>query len=111
MRSPDGRIAVPAGKSRPRASAQERERVRLYEARRRFNASLVQRRRRDNVIAGVAGGILLLGILAGQAAYYTVGPGTPEPAPSPTPTSTSTTSETPAPSPTATDSPTPTPTP
>ncbi|THE06245.1 dioxygenase, partial [Microbacterium oleivorans] len=66
-------------KGRGRESAQERERARVYEARRRFHASVISRRRRDNVIAGVAGGALLLAILGGQVAYYTVGPGTPDP--------------------------------
>ncbi|MFS0867423.1 dioxygenase [Microbacterium sp. 179-B 1A2 NHS] len=102
------------GRGRP--SAQERERARRYEARRRFSESLVARRRRDNVTAGVAGGVLILAIIGGQVAYYTLGPGTPEPAPAPTPTPTASVT----PSPTATDtappstptpSPTPTPTP
>lgn len=105
----DGRNAVAAGKDKGRSSAQERERARLYEARRRFHASVIQRRRRDNVIAGVAGGALLLAALGGQVAYYTLGPGTPEPAPSPSPSQSP--GATPAPSPEPSESPTPTPTP
>lgn len=89
-----------------RTGANERERARLYEARRRFHASIGQRRRRDNVIAGVAGGLLLIGILGGQVAYYTAGPGAPVPAPSPSGTPTLS----PTPTPTAPPSPTPSPT-
>ncbi|WP_223247028.1 dioxygenase [Microbacterium oleivorans] len=70
---------------------------------------MIQRRRRDNLIAGVAGGALLLAILGGQVAYYTLGPGTPEPAPSSSPSQSP--GATPAPSPAPSESPTPTPTP
>ncbi|MDJ1113762.1 dioxygenase [Microbacterium dauci] len=100
------------GKSgRTRGTAQERERARLYDARRRFHESLGRRRRRDNVIAGVAGGALILAILGGQIAYYTLGPGAPVPEPAPTSTPTPTTSPAPTVSPSPTVSPTPTPTP
>ena len=97
-------MANGAGKKRSR---DERERARAYRARQEFHESLTARRRRDNLVAGVAGGVLLVAIIAAQVAYFTVGPGTP--APSPTPSSTST--STPAPEPTATDTPSPTPTP
>ena len=88
-------------------SREEKERARVYRARQEFHASLGARRRRDNLIAGIAGAVLLVAIIAAQVAYFTVGPGTP--APSPTPSSTST--STPAPEPTATDTPSPIPTP
>ncbi|MDR6198451.1 hypothetical protein QE374_000360 [Microbacterium sp. SORGH_AS428] len=73
----------------------ERERARLYQARRAHHDAQIARRRRDNLIAGLGGGVLVLAILGGQIAYYTVGPGavspaaeTPAPAPSdPAPTS------------------------
>ncbi|MCM3696675.1 dioxygenase [Microbacterium oleivorans] len=106
-----------AGRSKGRDSAQERERARVYEARRRFHASVDQRRRRDNLIAGVAGGLLIVALLGAQVAYYTVGPGTPEPAPTPTaPASPSGTpspdvSGSPTPSPSPSDTPTASPTP
>jgi hypothetical protein len=94
---------VATGKSgRTRGTAQERERARLYEARRRFHESLGRRRRRDNVIAGVAGGALILAIIGGQVAYYTLGPGAPAPEPAPTSTPTPTPTPTVTPSPTAT---------
>ena len=97
-------MANGAGKKQSR---DERERARAYRARQEFHESLTARRRRDNLVAGVAGGVLLVAIIAAQVAYFTVGPGTP--ATSPTPSSTST--STPAPEPTATDTPSPTPTP
>lgn len=66
-----------------------RERTRVYRARQELHRAQVRRRTRDDVVAGVAGGILILAVLAGQLAYYTAGPGMPAPAPasttSPTP--------------------------
>ncbi|MCT9820110.1 dioxygenase [Microbacterium sp. W1N] len=107
-------MATGANKRQTRA---ERDRGRLYQARRDFHAGLLRRRRRDNLIAGVAGGVLILAVLGGQVAYYTVGPGTPAPAPSPSATPTGTVAPTdpatPAPTPTDVEtepvSPTPTP--
>lgn len=93
-----------------RQSRDEKERARAYRARQEFHESLVTRRRRDNLIAGVAGAVLLVAIIGAQVAYFTVGPGTPAPSPSPT-------SSTPAPTPTTTtttppdETPAPTPTP
>lgn len=78
-------MATGADRNRSRV---ERERARAYRARQEFHASLQARRRRDNVIAGVAGGILILAIVGGQIAYYTAGPGTPAPSPSATATDT-----------------------
>lgn len=93
-------MATGAGKKQTR---EERERARVYRARQDFHQGLIARRRRDNLIAGVAGGALILAIVGGQIAYYTLGPGAPAPAPTPTPTTTG------APSPSETPSPTPTP--
>ncbi|WP_336632798.1 MULTISPECIES: dioxygenase [unclassified Microbacterium] len=94
-------MATGAGKNR---SHVEKERARLYRARQEFHAGLQNRRRRDNLVAGVAGGVLLLAIVGGQIAYFTVGPGTPAPAPSPTATTTE------APDPGPADAPDPEPT-
>jgi len=91
-------MATGAGKGRTRA---ENERARLYQARQRFHETLGARRRRDNLIAGIAGGLLIVAIIGGQIAYYTVGPGTPAPAPSPSPTATATPTPTDAATPTA----------
>jgi hypothetical protein len=90
-----------------RGTRESRERARVYQARQQFHDDQARRRRRDNVIAGIAGGVLILGILGAQAAYFMVGPGAPEPAPASTPTPTST----PSPTPTPTVETTPTPAP
>jgi len=62
---------------------------------------VTRRRTRDNVLAGVVGGVLILAVIGGQVAYFTMGPGTPAPSPSPT------TSTTPPPAPLAPVEPTP----
>lgn len=91
-------MATGAGKDRTRS---ERERARLYQARRQFHDGLGARRRRDNLIAGIAGGLLILAVVGAQIAYFTVGPGTPEPTPTVSPTPTE------QPTPAATTEPTP----
>lgn len=66
----------------------ERERARLYQARRAHHDAQIARRRRDNLLAGLGGGVLVLAILGGQIAFYTLGPGTSSPGvetPSPAP--------------------------
>jgi hypothetical protein len=88
-------VAV-GGKDRDARAA--RERARVYEARRDFHDRQIRRRTRDNLIAGIAGGLLVVGLAAVQTAYFVAGPGVPEPAPTSTPTPTPTAS-TPAPSP------------
>ncbi|MCR2827120.1 dioxygenase [Microbacterium sp. zg.Y909] len=85
-----------------------RERARVYQARLDYQRGLKQRRRRDNLIAGIAGSALLLAIIGGQVLYYTTGPGVPEP--TPTPTQTTPAPDLPLPEPDATTDPTPTPT-
>lgn len=82
----EGSLVAAVGKDR--AARDARERARLYEARREFHGSQGRRRSRDNLVAGIAGGVLILIVLGGQLAYYTLGPGTPEPAPSPSATTT-----------------------
>ncbi|MDF2492301.1 MAG: dioxygenase [Microbacterium sp.] len=62
-----------------------RERARIYQARRDFHAGIAHRRVRDNLIAGIAGGVLILAVVGGQVAYYTLGPEVPAPASSTTP--------------------------
>ncbi len=99
-----------ANGGKDRGSRESRERARLYQARQEFHSGQARRRTRDNLVAGIAGGLLILGVVGAQTAYFVTGPGAPEPAPTttgmtPTPTVTST------PAPTATTTPTPTPTP
>ncbi len=87
-----------------------RERARLYQARRDFHAGLGRRRTRDNVIAGVVGGLIVVAITGAQIAYFTVGADA-EPTATPTATPTASVAVTPAPSPTSSASPTASPTP
>jgi hypothetical protein len=78
-----------------RAAREARERARIYRARQEFHASLQRRSRRDNLIAGIVGGVIVLAAIGAQVAYFTAGPGTPPPAPAPT----STTTDAPTPEP------------
>ncbi|SIT75046.1 dioxygenase [Microbacterium sp. RU33B] len=89
--------------AKDRGARAERERARLYQARQDYQDGRVRRRVRDNLVAGIAGGVLILAVVGGQIAYFTMGPGVPEP----TPTGTST--SVPTPSPTPTGDPTPAP--
>lgn len=102
-----------ASGGKQRDTAQARERARLYQARKAFHEGQSRRRTRDNLIAGVGGGLLILAVIGGQTAYFLAGPGAPVPSPStstsPEPTSVPT--ETPAPSEAPVELPTPTPAP
>ena len=62
-----------------------RERARAYQARAQLHAAQLHRRRRDNLITGVGGGIGLVVILAGQFAFFTAGPGKHPTSASPSP--------------------------
>lgn len=99
-----------AAGGKDRETRELRERARRYQARQEFQTSMVTRRTRDNIIAAVAGGVLIAGALALQAVYFTAGPGAPEPTPTPTPTSTSVVTPTPVETMTPDATPTPTPT-
>lgn len=92
-----------AAGGKDRGGRELRERARLYQARQQFQAGLGRRRTRDNVIAGVAGGLLIAGALFVQTLYFTSGPGTPTPTPSvsTSPSATSTPEATITPTPTA----------
>lgn len=97
----------PSGASRgskDRAAREARERARLYQARATMFQAQQRRRVRDNVVAGIAGGVIIAAIIVGQIAYYTVGPGQPAPSPTgtPTPTPTMTVPVSPSPDPSAT---------
>lgn len=73
-----------ASRSKDKATREARERARRYEARTQLHAERGRRRRRDNWIAGIAAGVIIAGAIAGQAVYFTVGPGSPAPSPAPT---------------------------
>ena len=96
------------GKQRDTREARERSRV--YKARQAFHEAQARRRTRDNLIAGIGGGLLILAVVAGQAAYFMAGPGAPVPTPSPTSTTLPDPSATPTTSPEPGATPTPTPT-
>ncbi|WP_169582527.1 dioxygenase [Microbacterium thalassium] len=100
-----------ANGGKDRGARESRERARLYQARQEFHNGQARRRTRDNLIAGIAGGVLLLGVLAAQTAYFVAGPGAPEPAPTTTTEPGMTPAPTGTPTPTPTSSVTPTPTP
>ncbi len=92
-----------------RGSREARERARVYQARQAFHDGQQRRRVRDNLIAGIAGGAVILAIVIAQTVYFTAGPGAPSPSPTPTTTSTPVPSGTPSPDPTASETPTPEP--
>lgn len=104
-------MAVGSKDRKDREARAARERTRLYQARRQFHEGEAKRRTRDNLIAGIAGGLLIAGIAAAQTAYFVAGPGVPEPAPTSTPTPTdiapAPTETTPVPDPGVTPAPTP----
>ena len=96
-----------ANGGKDRGSRESRERARLYQARVDFHNGQSRRRTRDNLIAGIAGGLLVVGVLAAQTAYFVSGPG----APAPEPTQSMNPGDTPAPTPAETGTPTDTPSP
>jgi hypothetical protein len=96
-----------ANGGKDRGSRESRERTRVYQARQAYRDGQARRRTRDNLIAGIAGGLLILGVVAAQTAYFVTGPGAPAPTPSSTPIPTI--SPTVTPTPTTTPSPTATP--
>ena len=100
-----------ANGGKDRGTRESRERARLYQARQEFHSGRARRRTRDNLIAGIAGGLLIVGVLAVQTAYCVTGPGAPVPTPttSSTPGTTPTPSTSPTPAPTTSATPTPTP--
>ncbi|MFZ8757372.1 dioxygenase [Microbacterium sp. HMH0099] len=90
-----------------RQSREQRERARIYQARRDLHERTIRRRTRDNVLAAVIGGLVVLAAVGAQTAYFVAGPGAPAPVPSET--ATPAPSETPAPSdtPSPSDAPSP----
>jgi peptidyl-prolyl cis-trans isomerase B (cyclophilin B) len=65
-----------------------RQRARAYAARRTVHERRIGRRRRDNLIAGIALVVVLALATVAQLFYFAGGPGTPDPASSPAPTPT-----------------------
>lgn len=79
-----------AASGRDREQRASRERARLYQARQEFHAAQRRRGRRDDLVAAIVGGLIVLAAIGSQVAYVTVGPGTPAPASTPAPTDTTT---------------------
>lgn len=77
---------------------QARERARLYQARTEFHRSQSARRRRDNLIGVVVGGLLILAAVGVQTVYFTAGPGAPAPIETPAPVESPAPTQTPEPS-------------
>lgn len=96
-------------------SREAQERARLYQARQQLHDAQVRRRRRDNVLAAVVGGLVVVAAVGVQTLYFTAGPGAPAPEPSssvsPAPSVSPSPSDAPAPgesAPAGTQSPAPT---
>jgi hypothetical protein len=83
------------GAQRTRTDA---ERARLYAARRQWNEKQGSRRRRDTVIAVIAGGLIVIGTVVSQTIHAQVT--APAPTPSPSPSAPVETPTTPSPAPT-----------
>lgn len=71
------------GPKNAQRSRTETERARLYAARTAWHENQGRRRTRDNLIAGIAGGLLIVGAIASQSVHAAVF------APEPKPTETS----------------------
>lgn len=73
------------------SSRAEAERARLYAARAAWNAKTIRRRRRDTIVAVVAGSLIVAGALVSQVVHAQVT--APEPGATPTPAPTQTPGE------------------
>ena len=60
-------------------SRAESERARLYAARTAWHDGQIKRRTRDNLIAGIVGGLLVVGAIASQSVHAVVNAPEPEP--------------------------------
>jgi peptidyl-prolyl cis-trans isomerase B (cyclophilin B) len=68
-----------------RDEREQRQRLRDYQARQTLHTERIQRRRRDNILAAVAG-LAVIGLAAGaQLLYFTAGPGVATPTPTASP--------------------------
>ncbi|MBB2977013.1 hypothetical protein FHX49_002605 [Microbacterium endophyticum] len=66
----------------------ERERARIYAGRLRFHSDQELRRRRDNLMASVFGGILIVALAVGQYAFHVDADGASDASASPSPSAT-----------------------
>ena len=71
-------MAVRGPKNAQRSRA-EAERARVYAARTAWHDGQIRRRTRDNLIAGVVGGLIVVGAIASQSVHAVVNAPEPEP--------------------------------
>lgn len=93
-------MAARVSKSAQQERAQA-ERARLHAARKSWHESRISRRVRDNTIAGIVGGLVVVGAIASQFVHAQV----TAPEPTPTPSSTVAPTQGPSPEPTAGETP------
>lgn len=74
------------GSKTTQRSRAEAERARLYLARTTWHESRISRRVRDNTIAGIVGGLIIVGAIASQSVHAAVVAPAPEPTETSTPT-------------------------
>ena len=68
-----------------REEREARQRLRDYQARQTVHREKISRRRRDNLIAGLAALVVIALAVGAQLLYFTAGPGVATPTPTPTP--------------------------
>ncbi|WP_426183115.1 hypothetical protein [Microbacterium sp. TWP3-1-2b2] len=73
------------GPKNAQRSRAEAERARLYAARTAWHDGQIRRRTRDNLIAGIVGGLLVVGAIASQSVHASVFAPEPEPTETSTP--------------------------
>lgn len=99
-------MAVRGSRGAQQRAKTEAERARLYAARTAWNRKIVDRRRRDTIIAAVGGSLIVIGAIVSQSlhAQVTAPAPTPSPAVTQAPVAPSEPAEeSPAPSPTPTE--------
>ncbi|WP_158864474.1 peptidylprolyl isomerase [Leifsonia sp. AG29] len=87
-----------------REARQARERLRAYQARQTVHERKLQRRRRDNWIAGIATVVIVALAVATQLLYFSAGPGAAKASSSASPSATPSSSPTPSPAATGANS-------
>lgn len=73
------------GSKNAHRSRTDAERARLYEARTAWHDGQISRRVRDNTIAGIVGGLIIVGAVASQSVHAAVNAPEPEPTETSTP--------------------------
>jgi len=79
MRAAEGMMMAGRGTKNAQRSKVASERARQYAARTSWHEGQISRRVRDNTIAGVVGGLLIVGAVVSQSVHATVNAPEPEP--------------------------------